>query len=251
MVREDMIRLYGFSNDIEREWFRLLLTVQGVGAKVSLGVLSVLDPGQLATAISVKDLTAIARAPGVGKRVAERIATELKDKAPAFADADPTVIRIAADVAEARVAGPVAEAVSALTNLGYAQLQAAAAVSAAAKSAGPEATTTQLIRLGFDNPGNRPLANDRVSTGAQACAEEKISDVFPTDVLVIDVVLGLAAARQQALDRQFRVLRPLAGNPPERVIKHQLDGSSRNRLAPARTVENNVLHRLAAQLGGF
>ena len=149
MVREDMIRLYGFSNDIEREWFRLLLTVQGVGAKVSLGVLSVLDPGQLATAISVKDLTAIARAPGVGKRVAERIATELKDKAPAFADAEPTVIRIAADVAEARVAGPVAEAVSALTNLGYAQLQAAAAVSAAAKSAGPEATTTQLIRLGL------------------------------------------------------------------------------------------------------
>ena len=149
MVREDMIRLYGFSNDIEREWFRLLLTVQGVGAKVSLGVLSVLDPGQLATAISVKDLTAIARAPGVGKRVAERIATELKDKAPAFADADPTVIRIAADVAEARVAGPVAEAVSALVNLGYAQLQAAAAVQAAAKAAGAEATTTQLIRQGL------------------------------------------------------------------------------------------------------
>lgn len=149
MVREDMIRLYGFSNDIEREWFRLLLTVQGVGAKVALGVLSVLDPGQLATAISLRDLTAISRAPGVGKRVAERIATELKDKAPAFADADPSVIRIAADVAEARVSGPVAEAVSALVNLGYAQLQAAAAVQAAAKAAGSEATTTQLIRQGL------------------------------------------------------------------------------------------------------
>ncbi|PKR88201.1 Holliday junction branch migration protein RuvA [Pleomorphomonas diazotrophica] len=149
LVREDMIRLYGFSNDIEREWFRLLMTVQGVGAKVALGVLSVLDPGQLATAIAMRDLTAISRAPGVGKRVAERIATELKDKAPAFADADPSVIRVAVDVAEARVSGPVAEAVSALVNLGYAQLQAAAAVQAAAKAAGSEATTTQLIRQGL------------------------------------------------------------------------------------------------------
>ncbi|MBS1183663.1 MAG: ruvA [Proteobacteria bacterium] len=149
MVREDMIRLYGFSNDIEREWFRLLMTVQGVGAKVALGVLSVLDPGQLATAIAMRDLVAIARAPGVGKRVAERIATELKDKAPAFADADPSVIRMAIDVAEARVSGPVAEAVSALVNLGYAQLQSAAAVQAAAKAIGSEATTAQLIRQGL------------------------------------------------------------------------------------------------------
>lgn len=149
MVREDMIRLYGFANDIEREWFRLLMTVQGVGAKVALGVLSVLDPGALATAIALKDLTAIARAPGVGKRVAERIATELKDKAPAFADADPTVLRTAQDVQEARAAGPVAEAVSALINLGYAQLQAAAAVTAAAKAAGEGATTEKLIRLGL------------------------------------------------------------------------------------------------------
>jgi Holliday junction DNA helicase RuvA len=149
MVREDMIRLYGFSNDIEREWFRLLMTVQGVGAKVALGVLSVLDPGALATAIALKDLTAIARAPGVGKRVAERIATELKDKAPGFADADPSVLRTAVDVQEARAAGPVAEAVSALVNLGYAQLQAAAAITTAAKSAGEGATTATLIRLGL------------------------------------------------------------------------------------------------------
>lgn len=148
-VREDMIRLYGFASDIEREWFRLLMTVQGVGAKVALGVLSVLDPGALATAIAMKDLTAIARAPGVGKRVAERIAAELKDKAPAFADADPSVIRTAVDVAEARAAGPVSEAVSALINLGYPQLQAASAVTAASKSAGDGATTETLIRLGL------------------------------------------------------------------------------------------------------
>lgn len=149
MVREDMIRLYGFSSDIEREWFRLLMTVQGVGAKVALGVLSVLDPAPLATAIAMRDLAAIARAPGVGKRVAERIATELKDKAPAYVDADPSVIRVAADVAEARLSGPVAEAVSALINLGYPQLQAAAAVQAAAKAAEGEVTTAGLIRQGL------------------------------------------------------------------------------------------------------
>jgi Holliday junction DNA helicase RuvA len=148
-VREDMIRLYGFGSDTEREWFRLLMTVQGVGAKVALGVLSVLDPGALATAIATRDLTAISRAPGVGKRVAERIAGELKDKAPAFSDADPAALRTAIDVREARASGPVAEAVSALVNLGYPQIQAAAAVTAAARAAGDGATTETLIRLGL------------------------------------------------------------------------------------------------------
>jgi Holliday junction DNA helicase RuvA len=148
-VREDVIRLYGFANDVEREWFRLLMTVQGVGAKVALGVLSVLDPGALATAIALRDLTAIARAPGVGKRVAERIAGELKDKAPAFADADPAVLRTAAEVREARAAGPVSEAVSALVNLGYPQLQATTAVTVATRAAGEDASTETLIRLGL------------------------------------------------------------------------------------------------------
>jgi len=149
MVREDMIRLFGFGSDAEREWFRLLTTVQGVGAKVALGVLSVLDPGALATAIAMRDLTAIARAPGVGKRLAERLATELKDKAPAFADADPAVLRTAEEVRESRAAGPVAEAISALVNLGYPQLQATAAVTAAAKAAGEDAGTAVLIRAGL------------------------------------------------------------------------------------------------------
>jgi Holliday junction DNA helicase RuvA len=148
-VREDMIRLYGFSSEAEREWFRLLMTVQGVGAKVALGVLSVLDPGALATAIAMKDLTAISRAPGVGKRVAERIAGELKDKAPAFADVEPAVLRAATDSAVPRPAGAVAEAVSALVNLGYPQVQAAAAVTAAARSAGEDAATETRIRLGL------------------------------------------------------------------------------------------------------
>jgi Holliday junction DNA helicase RuvA len=83
-VREDMIRLYGFRSDAEREWFRLLQTVQGVGAKVALGILSVLDPGAIANAIATGDKTAVSRGPGVGPKLAARIVAELKDKAPAF-----------------------------------------------------------------------------------------------------------------------------------------------------------------------
>ena len=91
-VREDMIRLFGFASDVEREWFRLLQTVQGVGARVALGVLGTMTPGDLATAIALQDKAQVARAPGVGKKVAERIVAELRDKAPAYASADPAVI---------------------------------------------------------------------------------------------------------------------------------------------------------------
>jgi Holliday junction DNA helicase RuvA len=148
-VREDMIRLYGFSSDLEREWFRLLQTVQGVGSKVALAVLGILKPGELATAIALQDKALIARAPGVGKKVAERIVAELRDKAPAYSSADPALINLQADLAERRAPQPVSEAVSALVNLGYAQVQASAAVAAAARGAGDGATTEQLIRLGL------------------------------------------------------------------------------------------------------
>ncbi|MBB5752610.1 Holliday junction branch migration protein RuvA [Prosthecomicrobium pneumaticum] len=148
-VREDMIRLYGFATDTEREWFRLLMTVQGVGAKVALGVLGVLKPAELASAIALQDKAQIARAPGVGPKVAGRIVAELRDKAPAFTGADPAVVSLQADLAEARAPRPVADAVSALVNLGYPQVQAGAAVAAAAKSAGEDATTETLIRLGL------------------------------------------------------------------------------------------------------
>lgn len=148
-VREDMIRLYGFATDLEREWFRLLQTVQGVGAKVSLALLGTLKPGDLATAIALQDKAALARAPGVGRKVAERIVTELRDKAPAYSSADPTVVRLQAELDDKRAPRPVADAVSALVNLGYAQIQASAAVAAASRSAGDAATAEQLIKLGL------------------------------------------------------------------------------------------------------
>ena len=148
-VREDQIRLFGFLSDVEREWFRLLQTVQGVGTKVALSVLSTLKPAELASAIAMRDKAMVQRAPGVGAKVAERIVSELKDKAPAYADLDPAVIRLSGALDEKRAAGPVADAVSALTNLGYGQPQAAAAIAAATRSAGEGADTARLIRLGL------------------------------------------------------------------------------------------------------
>ena len=148
-VREDQIRLFGFASDLEREWFRLLQTVQGVGAKVALAVLSTLRPSELANAITLRDKAAISRTPGVGAKVAERIVTELKDKTPAFTDLDPAVVRLSADMDEGRAPGPPRDAVSALVNLGYGQPQAAAAIAVAARDAGEGADTAKLIRLGL------------------------------------------------------------------------------------------------------
>jgi len=148
-VREDQIKLFGFTSDVEREWFKLLQTVQGVGTKVALAVLSTLKPADLASAIAMRDKAMVARTPGVGPKVAERIVTELKDKAPAFADVDPALVRLSGALDEKRAPRPVADAVSALINLGYAQPQAAAAIAVAARSAGEDAETTTLIRLGL------------------------------------------------------------------------------------------------------
>src|SRR5256885_5138948 len=93
-VREDQIRLFGFTSDVEREWFRLLQTVQGVGTKVALAILSTLRPADLASAIAMRDKAMVARSPGVGPKVAERVVTELNDKAPQYADIDPAVVQL-------------------------------------------------------------------------------------------------------------------------------------------------------------
>lgn len=148
-VREDQIRLFGFTSELEREWFRLLQTVQGVGTKVALSILSTLKPADLASAIATRDKAMVARAQGVGPKVAERIVTELKDKAPAYAAVDPALVRLTGALDEKRAPQPIADAVSALTNLGYGQPQAAAAIAAAAREAGEGADTAKLIRLGL------------------------------------------------------------------------------------------------------
>lgn len=148
-VREDQIRLFGFSADVEREWFRLLQTVQGVGAKVALSVLGTLKPAELASAIAVRDKAIVARTPGVGPKVAERIVIELKDKAPAYTDVDPALVRLSGALDEKRAPQSVTDAVSALVNLGYGQPQAAAAIAAAARNAGDAAEVKTLIRLGL------------------------------------------------------------------------------------------------------
>ena len=148
-VREDQIRLFGFMTDAEREWFRLLQTVQGVGAKVALAVLGTLKPVDLASAIAMRDKAMVARTPGVGPKVAERIVTELKDKAPAYAEVDPALVRLSGALEDRRAPQPISDAVSALVNLGYGQPQATAAVAAAARSAGEGAEVKTLIRLGL------------------------------------------------------------------------------------------------------
>jgi len=148
-VREDQIKLFGFTSDIEREWFRLLQTVQGVGAKVAMSVLGTLKPSELASAVAMRDKAMVARTPGVGPKVAERIVTELKDKAPAYANVDPAVVHLAGALDEKRAPRPIADAVSALVNLGYGHPQAAAAIAAAARNAGEDADTATLIRQGL------------------------------------------------------------------------------------------------------
>ena len=148
-VREDQIRLFGFITEIEREWFRLLQTVQGVGAKVALSVLGTLRASELASAIAMRDKAMVARAPGVGPKVAERIVTELKDKAPAYTNVDPALVRLSGALDDKRAPAPVTDAVSALVNLGYGQAQAAAAIAAATRHAGEGAEATTLIRLGL------------------------------------------------------------------------------------------------------
>ncbi|MFS8037451.1 Holliday junction branch migration protein RuvA [Xanthobacter sp. AM11] len=147
-VREDQIRLFGFSSEAERDWFRLLQGVQGIGTKTALALLSTLTAPELAQAIALGDKAMVARAPGVGPRVATRIITELKDKLPGFTANDLALPAVGAAAAPER-GGPAADAVSALVNLGYGAPQAHAAIAAALRGAGEGATTEALIRLGL------------------------------------------------------------------------------------------------------
>jgi len=144
-VREDAIRLYGFLTAAERDWFRLLQSVQGVGAKVALGILGALSADALSAAVAKQDKAMMARAPGVGPKLAARLVLELKDKAPALAAAGP-------EAGHERPLGlPKAaeDAILALVGLGYARPQAAAAVTRISAELGGEAETAALVRAGL------------------------------------------------------------------------------------------------------
>ena len=146
-VREDQIRLFGFASDTERDWFRLLLLVQGVGTKVALAILSVLGGDELARAIALQDKAAVSRAQGVGPKVAVRILNELKDKA-AVMGADMNLSRVSAEI-EASAPSAVTDAISALVNLGYARIQAGTAVAKVRAEAGEGADAAELIQRGL------------------------------------------------------------------------------------------------------
>lgn len=153
-VREDSIRLFGFTSEVERAWFRALQSVQGVGSKVALAVLGTLAPHDLANAIALQDWASVEQSPGVGKKLAQRIVAELKDKAPALGAAGLNLP--AAGAARSGVAPPgtaAAEAISALTNLGYQPAPAAQAVAVAMRELGDAADTPKLIRRSLKELG--------------------------------------------------------------------------------------------------
>ncbi len=151
-VREDAIRLFGFTSEVERAWFRALQTVQGVGSKVALAILGTLSTQDLANAIALGNWGAVEQAPGVGKKLAQRVVAELREKAPVLSvgmlsvGAEPRTNAIAAAPPEGNAA---AEAISALTNLGYAPQQAAGAIAAAMGELGGAADVARLIKRGL------------------------------------------------------------------------------------------------------
>ena len=144
-VREDHIHLYGFAESGERDWFRLLTTVQGVGAKVGLAILSALGPEELVQALVAQDKAAVSRANGVGPKLAGRIVSELKDKVSGLA---PAAFDISAGPSAA-AGGNLEDAVSALENLGFQRTDAFGAVARAGQKLGESAEVDALIRAGL------------------------------------------------------------------------------------------------------
>lgn len=148
IVREDAIALYGFLATAERDWFRILTTVQGVGARVALSILSTLAPDEIARAIAAQDRATLSRPAGVGPKLAARLATELKDKAAAFGIA-PAAKGEEAGVSAAPSGSVNEDAVSALVNLGYRRVEAFGAVARATQRLGADAKIDAVIRAGL------------------------------------------------------------------------------------------------------
>lgn len=148
-VREDAITLFGFIDLSERDWFRRLTTVQGVGSRVALALLSVLEPDKLGQAIAAQDRTALVQADGVGPKLANRLISELKDKVADLYMGGGPVAAGPAGAATSQAASVTNDAVSALVNLGYRRAEAFTAVAAAVQKAGPDAKVEQLIMMGL------------------------------------------------------------------------------------------------------
>lgn len=148
VVREDAIALYGFLETGERDWFRILTTVQGVGARVALSILSTLSPDEIARAIAAGDKASLSRPAGVGPKLAARLATELKDKAAAFGVA-PAPTRATAAASPAAPGSVNEDAVSALVNLGYRRVEAFGAVARVTQRLGEGAQLDAVIRGGL------------------------------------------------------------------------------------------------------
>jgi Holliday junction DNA helicase RuvA len=149
LVRNEQTQLFGFGEEIERNWFRLLLAIQGVGAKVGLALLSALSCEELHQAILTQDQALITRADGVGPKLAGRIVLELKSKVGGFAAG---LSRTAADsqTGVSSISGGMSEAISALTNLGYRRAEAIEAIAKSTQTLGPGASTELLIRHGLN-----------------------------------------------------------------------------------------------------
>jgi len=160
-VREDHIHLYGFLDPTEREWFKLLTTVQGVGAKVALAILSVLSGDEITHAVAAQDKAQVGRANGVGPKLAARIVSELKDKVAALAlgpAAGSKGMKMAAPATGLGIGGAseaTRDATSALVNLGYSPSDALSAVSHAANKLGDDADVSALIKGGLAELGPR------------------------------------------------------------------------------------------------
>ncbi|MCW2365264.1 Holliday junction DNA helicase RuvA [Sphingobium sp. B7D2B] len=147
LVGEEFIRLVGFASEAERDWFRLLTGVQGVGARVALAILSALEPSDLHRAIAAQDKAMVARANGVGPKLAERIVRELKDKVGAIATGSFAIGLDASGAAIPAATGVQADALSALASLGFKPGEASIAVSAALDELGESASLDALVRL--------------------------------------------------------------------------------------------------------
>ena len=147
LVGEEFIRLVGFASEAERDWFRLLTGVQGVGARVALAILSALEPADLHRAIAAQDKAMVARANGVGPKLAERIVRELKDKVGAIATGPLPIGGSAGGMPLSAAGGVQADTLSALSSLGFKPGEASIAVNAALQELGDGATLDALVRL--------------------------------------------------------------------------------------------------------